>query len=110
MGPVLLLKQPKQVLAWGERQGALSLDFLQYSREKLALKRDSMYRLLEAPGNHSDPPPTKILYNLTCFLSITFLLRAAPGSGARLVIDSSLGFSRFGCVQGLLGADAHTLN
>lgn len=90
MGPILVLKQPKQVHAWGEWQGTFSLDFLQYSREKLALKGDSTYRFLEAPGNHSYLSPTKILYNLTCFLSITFPLRVAPRIWAQLVIPVSV--------------------
>lgn len=49
---------------------------LSYSRERLAPKRNSMFRLLEAPGSHSDASPPNI-YHLTCFLGTTFLLHAA---------------------------------
>lgn len=89
-GPILLLKQPEQVHAWGERQGTLSLGFLQYSREKLTLQGDFVYRFLEAPGNHSYLSPAKILYNLTCFLTITFLSCVAPRIWAQLVIVVSV--------------------
>lgn len=59
--------------------------FESYPRKE-GSKRGATFRVLEAPGNHSDLSPTKLSYHLTCFPGTTCLPHTNLGGWARWVM------------------------
>lgn len=88
------LKLLKPVHAGDALHGTLSPECSVYSREEDGCKKDSVSRLKDAPGSHSDLFPTKLSYQLTGFLGIALLPQAPLGSWAQLGISVSA-FSAF---------------